>query len=62
MQKHKLGNSNLEVSAIGLRTSNLSIKEIAQELGYSEQNALTRAFSRYSGMSPNEWKRKAHLP
>jgi hypothetical protein len=44
-----------------LRTSNLSIKEIAQELGYSEQNALTRAFSRYSGMSPNEWKRKADL-
>ena len=39
-----------------LRTSNLSIKEIAQELGYSQQHEFTRAFGRFSGMSPSEWK------
>lgn len=44
-----------------LRTSNLSIKEIAQELGYSEQNAFTRAFSRFFRTSPNEWKCNADL-
>jgi mannose-6-phosphate isomerase-like protein (cupin superfamily) len=39
-----------------LRTSNLSIKEIAQELGYSQQHEFTRAFGRFSGMSPSGWK------
>jgi transcriptional regulator GlxA family with amidase domain len=39
-----------------LRTSNLSIKEIAQELGYSQQHEFTRAFSRFAGKSPSEWK------
>ena len=39
-----------------LQTSNLSVKEIAQELGYSRQHDLTRAFHRYTGISPSEWK------
>jgi hypothetical protein len=39
-----------------LRTSNLSIKEIAQELGYSQQHEFTRAFGRFAGVSPSEWK------
>jgi Helix-turn-helix domain/Cupin domain len=39
-----------------LRTSNLSVKEIAHELGYSRQHDLTRAFHKYSGTSPSEWK------
>jgi hypothetical protein len=39
-----------------LRTSNLSIKEIAYELGYSRQHDLTRAFHKYTGTSPTEWK------
>jgi AraC-like DNA-binding protein len=44
-----------------LRTTNISIKEIAQELGYSKQHEFTRAFHRFSGMSPNEWKSKADV-
>jgi hypothetical protein len=39
-----------------LRTSNLPIKEIAQELGYSQQHEFTRAFRRFAGISPSEWK------
>ena len=39
-----------------LRTSNLSIKEIAQELGYTQQHEFTRAFGRFAGMSPSVWK------
>lgn len=45
-----------------LRTTNISIKQIAQELGYSKQHEFTRAFHRFSGMSPNEWKCKADIP
>ena len=39
-----------------LRTSTLSVKEIAYEVGYSRQHDLTRAFRKYSGTSPSEWK------
>ena len=39
-----------------LRSSNLSVKEIAYELGYSRQHDLTRAFHKYTGTSPTEWK------
>ena len=39
-----------------LRTTNLSVKEIAHELGYSRQHDLTRAFHKYTGTSPSEWK------
>jgi hypothetical protein len=45
-----------------LRTTNISIKQIAQELGYSKQHEFTRAFHRFSGMSPNTWKYKAPVP
>jgi Helix-turn-helix domain len=43
-----------------LRTSNLSVKEIAYELGYSRQHDLTRAFHKYTGTSPSEWKIRAN--
>jgi len=39
-----------------LRATNLSVKEIAHELGYSRQHDLTRAFHKYTGTSPSEWK------
>ena len=39
-----------------LRTSNLSVKEIAYELGYSRQHDLTRAFHKHTGTSPTKWK------
>ena len=45
-----------------LRTTNISVKQIAQELGYSKQHEFTRAFHRFSGMSPNKWKCKADVP
>jgi mannose-6-phosphate isomerase-like protein (cupin superfamily) len=43
-----------------LRTSTLSVKEIADELGYSRQHDLTRAFHKYTGTSPSEWKTRAN--
>jgi transcriptional regulator GlxA family with amidase domain len=43
-----------------LRTSTLSVKEIAFEVGYSRQHDLTRAFHKYSGISPTEWKMRSN--
>jgi hypothetical protein len=45
-----------------LRITNSSIKQIAQELGYSKQHEFTRAFHRASGMSPTQWKCEAGAP
>ena len=39
-----------------LRASNLSVKEIAQELGYSRQHEFARAFRSHFGVSPSEWR------
>ena len=39
-----------------LRSGRLSVKEIAQELGYSRQHDLSRAFRKYTGTSPSDWK------
>jgi hypothetical protein len=43
-----------------LRTTNLSVKEIAEEIGYSRQHDLTRAFHKYTGTSPSEWKSRVN--
>jgi hypothetical protein len=43
-----------------LCTSTLSVKEIASALGYSRQHDLTRAFHKYTGTSPSEWKTHAN--
>jgi AraC-like DNA-binding protein len=44
-----------------LRSGTLSVKEIANELGYSRQHDLTRAFRKYSGTSPTEWRMRITL-
>jgi AraC-like DNA-binding protein len=35
-----------------------SLVDITFELGFSQQSALTRAFRRWTGMSPSEWREK----
>ncbi len=40
-----------------LRDPHLSLGEVAQRLGYSEQSAFTRSFRRWSGVSPRVWRR-----
>lgn len=39
-----------------LLTSDLSVKEIAFELGYAWQQDFTRAFKKCVGMSPSQWR------
>lgn len=40
-----------------LKESKLSISELALKLGYSEVSALSRAFQRWYGVSPMQWKK-----
>ena len=42
-----------------LRDSELNLNEIALRLGYSEHAAFTRAFRRWNGITPNEYRARA---
>ena len=39
-----------------LRNPNLSIADISPRLGYGEPSAFSRAFRRWSGMTPLQWR------
>lgn len=41
-----------------LTSSDLSIREISEEVGISDQNYFSRSFKKYCGLSPNEYRRK----
>jgi len=41
-----------------LGTTDISIKEVARELGYSKQHEFTRAFTRFFGESPSKWRKR----
>ena len=43
-----------------LRDSDLSITEIALRLGYNDTAHFTRAFKRWTGMTPSKYRRNAH--
>lgn len=38
--------------------SSLGLESIAQQLGYSEAAGFSRAFKRWTGYSPNQWRRR----
>jgi AraC-like DNA-binding protein len=40
-----------------LRYSNISIKEIAYEIGYEDIQSFSRFFKRMEGVSPSEFKK-----
>jgi len=45
-----------ELAMSHLRQSSISISELAPLLGYSETSAFSRAFKRWCGMSPRQWR------
>lgn len=48
-----------QVAELHLRDPRLTLAEVAALLGYSEQSAFTRAFKRWSGMSPLRWRQSS---
>ncbi len=40
-----------------LRDSMLGLESIAQQLGYAEAASFSRAFKRWNGVSPDQWRR-----
>jgi AraC-like DNA-binding protein len=47
----------LQLAAQRLRTTRKSVAEIADGVGYGAVAAFSRAFKRYTGFSPREWRR-----
>jgi AraC-like DNA-binding protein len=50
-----------QVAELHLRDARLTLSEVGSLLGYSEQSAFSRAFKRWTGVSPLQW-RQAHSP
>ena len=51
-----LAESRFEISKRLLEESDISIIRISAILGYADQSIFTRAFHRWSGLSPKEWR------
>lgn len=45
-----------------IRETNLELAEIAGALGYNEASSFTRAFHRWAGMSPSQWRKLKTVP
>nr|WP_319999816.1 GyrI-like domain-containing protein [uncultured Draconibacterium sp.] len=48
----------IEKSALDLLHKNISTTEIAHKLGYSDNSSFSRAFKKYFGISPTEFKKQ----
>jgi len=57
----ELDRSRCAQALIWLRDSTLSTAEVAIRLGYADQAAFTRAFSRWTGQTPGRWRKQAPL-
>jgi AraC-like DNA-binding protein len=47
---------HFEIPRQAIRNTALSLTRISLALNYSEPSAFTRAFRKWSGMSPGEWR------
>jgi AraC-like DNA-binding protein len=50
-----------EVAKTALLRSSISLDELAYQLGYAEQTTFGRAFRRWTGMTPGEFRRTARI-
>lgn len=56
-----LDQGGYEVSQQLLENSSMGISQIAATLDYSDASAFTRAFKRWSGMTPANWRKKSDI-
>ncbi len=52
-----LASAREEMACEYLRTSGISLTEVAFLLGFAEQSSFSRAFKRWTGKSPGDWRR-----
>ena len=52
-----LGQARLQRAGELLQQTDLTVDEISQHLGYLESNSFRRAFRKWHGMSPSDWKK-----
>ena len=45
-----------------LRSSTLSVQQIAEQCGFADGNYFTRIFKKINGMSPNEYRKLLKSP
>jgi AraC family transcriptional regulator len=50
----------MEKAAFKLHTSRATIYDIAEQTGYQSHHAFTKAFKKYYGMSPSDYRRKPY--
>lgn len=43
-----------------LSNSSYSLEEVSERLGFSDRRVFTRAFTRWTGVSPSAWRKKHH--
>lgn len=46
----------MQLAARRLRETGEKVAVVAQEVGYEFEAAFSRAFKKYSGVSPSEWR------
>ncbi len=56
--KHAITTRNLEIAQNMLLTTDLSIADIAEKLGYTNSNGLIILFKKHLGVTPLEYKKK----
>jgi len=52
-----LDNARYSVSRKLIRETDMPLKEIAKALSYTDASSLSRAFRRWSGLSPEQWRK-----
>jgi AraC-like DNA-binding protein len=58
--KRVVDQARFQASADLLRDPNLKLVEVAHELGYSDQANFNRAFHRWAGITPGEYRLQLH--
>ena len=54
-----LAETRREQACLMLRNRHLSVSEVAHSIGFAEVSSFTRAFKRWMGCSPSEWRGQA---
>jgi AraC-like DNA-binding protein len=47
----------MQLAATLLSSTSMSLVEIAERVGYGSETALSRAYKRWVGVAPGEWRR-----